>query len=32
MKLMTCFCNVNGLDGLEISDEFNLAYAVAREG
>ena len=23
---MACFCNVNGLDGLEISDKFSLAY------
>ena len=29
---MTCFCNVNGLDGLEISNEFNLAYAIVGEG
>ena len=24
---MACFCNVSGLDDLEISNEFNLAYA-----
>ena len=24
IKLMTCFCYLNGLDGLEISNEFNL--------
>ena len=29
---MTCFCNVNGLDGLENSNEFNLAYAIVGEG
>ena len=29
---MKCFCNVNGLDGLEISNEFNLAYLIVGEG
>ena len=28
---MACFCNVNGLDGLEISDKFSLAYVTVGE-
>ena len=30
IKLMTCICNIIGLDGLEISNEFNLAYLIVR--
>ena len=27
-----CFCNVNGFDDLEISNEFDLAYVIVGEG
>ena len=32
IKLMTCFCNVTGFDGLETSNEFNLTNIIVGEG
>ena len=31
IKLKTCFCHVYDLDGLEISKEFNITYALVGE-
>ena len=32
IKLITYFCNVNGFDDPEISNEFDLAYVIVGEG